>query len=96
MTLRDHAGLTTELCGNVADVEDLAGGDRPNIIGVESDHRDSRSAACDELDFKTLAGIVHVYNRADVTGLKTVIGQRSHQDYRIVLIHFLAFHRDTP
>lgn len=76
-------------------MENLAGRDRANIIGLERDHCDSCPAACDELDLETVPGIVDVHNRADVTSLKAVIGQRSHQNYGIVLIHFLASLRDT-
>ena len=81
---------------NVADVENLPGRDRANISGVKRDYREGCPAACDKLDLEALAGIVHVHNRADVAALETVIGQRSYQDYRIVLIHFQGFHRDKP
>ena len=61
------------LCRNVAHVKNLACGDGANVISIESHHGKSRSTTGDEFDLKGLSGVVHMYNRANIPSLKTVI-----------------------
>ena len=63
------------LCGNVANVENLASRDRPNVVRVKGDHSKSGSTTGNEFDLEGLPGIVNVHNRADITGLETMFGQ---------------------